>query len=121
MSTGSRPSVPCVHFGIGSRVTIGRTNGVHDANATARRTARGRMPALYGASPADDAGPCVVAGGRGVSFLPSMEEQLIPQSRAERLIALGRAVLATASIGAIYLDPLQPDRYPVVTYTLLVG
>ena len=50
-----------------------------------------------------------------------MQEQLVPQSRAERLIAFGRAVLAMASIGAIYLDPLEPERYPAVTYALLTG
>jgi signal transduction histidine kinase len=50
-----------------------------------------------------------------------MQDQLLPQSRAERLIALGRAVLTAASIGAIYLDPLEPERYPVLTYALLLA
>ena len=43
----------------------------------------------------------------------------IPQSRAERLIAVGRFVLAIASFAAIYFDPLEPSRYPVVTYAML--
>ncbi|HJW95431.1 MAG TPA: sensor histidine kinase [Thermoanaerobaculia bacterium] len=34
-----------------------------------------------------------------------MHEQWIPQSRAERLIASGRSVLAAASLGAVYLEP----------------
>ena len=50
-----------------------------------------------------------------------MQEDLIPQSRAERLIALGRAVIATAAFVAIYLDPLEPALHPRATYALLVG
>lgn len=50
-----------------------------------------------------------------------MQDQLLPQSRAERLIALGRAVLAAASIGAVYLDPIEPERNPLLTYTLLIA
>ncbi len=42
-------------------------------------------------------------------------------SRAERLIALGRFVLAVASFGAIYLDPLEPSQAPALTYTLLAA
>lgn len=50
-----------------------------------------------------------------------MQEDLIPQSRAERLIALGRAVIAAAAFGAIYIDPLEPALHPTATYILLVG
>ena len=50
-----------------------------------------------------------------------MAIQRIPQSRAERLIALGRCVLAVASYGAVYLDPLEPALYPTLTYSLLAG
>src|ERR1044071_4768889 len=50
-----------------------------------------------------------------------MQEDLIPQSRAERLIALGRALIAGAAFGAIYLDPLEPSLHPTATYALLVG
>lgn len=50
-----------------------------------------------------------------------MQEDLIPQSRAERLIAIGRAVIAAAAFGAIYLDPLEPSLHPRATYGLLVG
>ncbi|HEX8169828.1 MAG TPA: sensor histidine kinase [Thermoanaerobaculia bacterium] len=47
--------------------------------------------------------------------------QQIPQSRAERLIANGRFILAIASFGAIYLDPLEPSKYPAFTYSLLAA
>jgi len=50
-----------------------------------------------------------------------MPTRRIPQSRAERLIALGRFVLAVASFGAIYLDPPVPSRYPALTYSLLAA
>ena len=50
-----------------------------------------------------------------------MHEDLIPQSRAERLIALGRAVIAAAAFGAVYIDPLEPALHPAATYVLLVG
>jgi signal transduction histidine kinase len=45
-----------------------------------------------------------------------MQEQWIPQSRAERLIASGRSVLAIASLGAVYL---QPTALPRFTWCLL--
>lgn len=45
----------------------------------------------------------------------------VPQSRAERLIALGRMVLAVASFLAIYLDPLEPSRHATLTYALLAA
>jgi signal transduction histidine kinase len=48
-----------------------------------------------------------------------MQEELIPQSRAERLIAFGRAVIAAAAFGAIYIDPFEPTLYPTITYGLL--
>jgi signal transduction histidine kinase len=50
-----------------------------------------------------------------------MQEQWIPQSRAERLIASGRSVLAVASLGAIYLEPAALPRFTWLllgTYTL---
>jgi len=47
--------------------------------------------------------------------------QRVPQSRAERLIAACRLTLAVASLVAIYLDPLEPSRYPATTYTLLMS
>jgi signal transduction histidine kinase len=50
-----------------------------------------------------------------------MATRSFPQSRAERLIALGRFVLAIASFGAIYLDPLEPSRNPALTYSLLAA
>ena len=45
----------------------------------------------------------------------------LPQSRAERLIAVGRLVLALASLWAIYLDPLEPALFPALTYTMLAA
>ena len=45
----------------------------------------------------------------------------IPQSRAERLIAIGRFVLAIASFAAIYFDPLEPSRFPALTYSMLAA
>ena len=50
-----------------------------------------------------------------------MTDRRFPQSRAERLIALGRLVLAVASFAAIYLDPLEPARFAALTYALLAG
>lgn len=50
-----------------------------------------------------------------------MASQRFPQSRAERLIAIGRFVLAVAALGAIWLDPLEPAQSPSPTYTLLAG
>lgn len=42
-----------------------------------------------------------------------------PHSRAERLIAAGRFVLAFASLVAIYLEPSTPARFQRATYALL--
>src|SRR6185369_5327340 len=50
-----------------------------------------------------------------------MQEQWIPQSRAERLIASGRSVLAVASLGAVYLEPTALPRFTwflLGTYTV---
>ena len=53
------------------------------------------------------------------SPLTTMSMRRIPQSRAERLIAVGRFVLAIAAFAAIYFDPLEPSRFPAVTYGML--
>jgi hypothetical protein len=42
-------------------------------------------------------------------------------SRAERLVAGGRVVLATFSLLAIYIDPTEPAKYRELTYSLLVA
>ncbi len=50
-----------------------------------------------------------------------MPEQWIPQSRAERLIAIGRSVLAISSVGALYLEPAQVHPWAwkiTVLYTI---
>ena len=44
-----------------------------------------------------------------------------PESRAERLIASGRVVLAAVSALAVWFDPSEPARHPEVAYTLLVS
>jgi signal transduction histidine kinase len=41
-------------------------------------------------------------------------------SRAERLIAAGRVVLAGFSLLAIWLEPTEPTRYAQLTYTILL-
>ncbi|HVG09333.1 MAG TPA: sensor histidine kinase [Thermoanaerobaculia bacterium] len=43
------------------------------------------------------------------------------ESRAERLIASGRVVLAAVSALAVWFDPSEPARHPEVAYGLLVG
>jgi len=48
-----------------------------------------------------------------------MESLYSPQSRAERLIAAGRVVLAASSLVAIWLAPSEPVRRPAVAYALL--
>lgn len=44
-----------------------------------------------------------------------------PESRAERLIASGRVVLAAVSAVAVWFDPSVPARHPEVAYALLAG
>ncbi len=43
------------------------------------------------------------------------------RARAERLIALGRVILAGASLVAIYVDPSEPSRFAGLAYTCLAG
>lgn len=50
-----------------------------------------------------------------------MIEPLPPQSRAERLIAAGRVVLAASSLFAVWLEPSEPARHAGVAYSLLVA
>lgn len=42
------------------------------------------------------------------------------QSRAERLIAIGRATLSVFSLLAVWLDPTEPARYASIAYSMLV-
>jgi signal transduction histidine kinase len=42
-------------------------------------------------------------------------------TRSERLVALGRLVLAASSLLAIWLDPAEPAKYAGLTYSLLAG
>jgi signal transduction histidine kinase len=44
-----------------------------------------------------------------------------PESRAERLIAAGRVVLATCSLFAVWLDPTEPAKFASVAYSLLAS
>lgn len=48
-----------------------------------------------------------------------MEPLSSSRQRAERLIAMGRVVLASASLLAIWFDPGEPVRHPRVAYGLL--
>lgn len=50
-----------------------------------------------------------------------MEPLYSPQSRAERLIAGGRVVLAASSLFAIWLDPSEPAKYARIAYSLLAA
>lgn len=50
---------------------------------------------------------------------PLIDPQYSPQSRAERLIAAARVVLAVFSFLAIWLDPPEPTRYTETTFALL--
>jgi len=50
-----------------------------------------------------------------------METLYSRKSRAERLIATGRAVLAGFFLLAIWLDPSKPSRYAEITYTILAS
>ena len=50
-----------------------------------------------------------------------MDTLYSPQSRAERFIATGRVVLATASLFGVWLDPTEPAKFARVGYSLLVA
>lgn len=43
-----------------------------------------------------------------------------PHARAERLIAIGRLVLALSSLGAVYIEPSTPAQFQRATYGLLL-
>jgi signal transduction histidine kinase len=58
---------------------------------------------------------------RPVSWAALMEPLFSPQSRAERLIATGRVVLAISSLFAVWLDPAEPAKYADVAYSLLAA
>ena len=44
-----------------------------------------------------------------------------PESRAERVIAAGRVVLAASSLFAVWFDPTEPAKFAAVAYSLLVA
>jgi signal transduction histidine kinase len=48
-----------------------------------------------------------------------MEPLYSPQSRAERLIAGGRVILAASSLFAVWLDPTEPAKHARIAYSLL--
>ncbi len=50
-----------------------------------------------------------------------MEPLYSPQSRAERLIAGGRVILAACSLFAVWFDPTEPAKYAHIAYSLLVS
>ena len=43
----------------------------------------------------------------------------VARVRAERLVALGRVILAVASLLAVWLDPTEPTRFPILAYLTL--
>jgi len=45
----------------------------------------------------------------------------LPRLRPERIIAAGRVVLASSSLFAVWLDPLEPTRHPDLAYGLLAA
>ena len=49
------------------------------------------------------------------------EAPFLRQSRAERLIAVGRVVLSVFSLLAVWLDPTEPARYASIAYSLLAA
>ena len=51
---------------------------------------------------------------------PVALDRFAAKTRAERLIALGRLILAITSIVAIWLDPSEPSRFVAVAYTVLI-
>jgi len=59
---------------------------------------------------------------RNLSTFPGgLGLQFSPQRRAELVIAIGRLVLATFSLVAVWLDPSTPSRYAQIAYALLSG
>jgi signal transduction histidine kinase len=50
-----------------------------------------------------------------------MEPSTAPETRAERLIASGRVVLAAVSLVTIWLDPDKPARHPQLAHGLLLA
>jgi hypothetical protein len=50
-----------------------------------------------------------------------MDSPYSSQSRAERVIATGRVMLAAFSLLAIWLDPSGPSQYAQVAYGLLAA
>jgi signal transduction histidine kinase len=50
-----------------------------------------------------------------------MEPLYPPQSRAERLIAGGRVILAASALFAVWLDPTEPTKYAGTAYCLLAA
>lgn len=55
------------------------------------------------------------------SYTWAEHRAFVPRSRAERLIAAGRLVLAAFSLLTITLDPLLPGKHATEAYTLLAG
>lgn len=52
--------------------------------------------------------------------LPQSEQPYAPSARAERIIALGRLILAVSSLIAIYFEPSTPARFQRTTYAILL-
>jgi signal transduction histidine kinase len=57
-------------------------------------------------------------------LLPTCTAMLVEtflQTRSDRLIAIGRAIIAAFALAAIWIDPSQPALAPDLTYGLLAG
>ena len=52
---------------------------------------------------------------------PEVDPFYSPRKRPERLIAVGRVVLAASSLFAVWLDPSEPAKYARIAYSLLVA
>jgi signal transduction histidine kinase len=59
--------------------------------------------------------------GKDIQFQKDLGFQYSWQRHAEFFIAIGRLVLATFSLLAIWLDPSEPSRYEKVAYALFWG
>lgn len=55
------------------------------------------------------------------AFLQAYRTVGVQTARVERVLAVGRAFLATTGLVAVYLDPTEPVRFATVMYALLVA
>src|SRR6185369_16176546 len=59
---------------------------------------------------------------KALTKLPTgIQLEIIEAQRVEKALAIARVILAVASGLAIWIDPTEPSRYYVFTYSVLVG